>query len=130
MMSIVKTKFQIGLLGTALSLGSLYAASAPGDSPTAEPTTQPAATVTIDNFEFSPQEITIAAGQTVTWVNHDDVPHTVVSQPPVRLLRSHPLDTDETYSYTFSQAGTYDYYCTIHTHMTGRVIVKPVEGTN
>jgi plastocyanin len=78
--------------------------------------------VTIDNFTFGPVETTVPVGATVTWVNGDDIPHTVVAVD--KAFRSKVLDTDEKFSFTFSKAGTYDYFCSIHPHMTGRVIVK------
>jgi plastocyanin len=81
-----------------------------------------AASITIDNFSFSPKEITVAAGTTITWVNHDDVPHTVVS--PDKKFRSKALDTDDQFSFTFTDAGTYSYFCSVHPMMTGKIIVK------
>lgn len=87
------------------------------------PTSQPSGPrVSIDNFSFSPAEITVSAGQTVTWVNHDDVPHTVTAND--KAFASKALDTDDSFSQTFTQPGTYPYYCAVHTHMTGQVIVK------
>lgn len=81
-----------------------------------------AAKVTIDNFTFSPAELTVAAGTTVTWTNADDIPHTVVSND--KVFRSKPLDTDDHFSFTFTSPGDYPYFCSIHPHMTGKVIVK------
>ena len=81
-----------------------------------------AAAVTIDNFSFGPQTLTVPVGATVTWTNHDDIPHTVVSTDGV--FKSKVRDTDETFSYTFAKTGTYSYYCTIHPKMTGQVVVK------
>lgn len=78
-------------------------------------------TVMIDNFTFSPAEITVAPGTTVTWVNHDDIPHTVVDTK--KGFRSKALDTDDSYSFTFSSAGSFDYFCSLHPHMTGKVVV-------
>jgi plastocyanin len=78
--------------------------------------------VTIDNFTFTPAELTVAAGTTVKWVNHDDIPHTVVNKD--KAFRSKALDTDDSFSYTFASAGTFDYFCGLHPHMTGKVIVK------
>jgi plastocyanin len=78
--------------------------------------------VKIDNFSFLPQEMTVAAGTKVTWVNRDDIPHTVVSTNSV--FKSKALDTDDQYSFTFEKAGTYDYFCSIHPKMTAKVIVK------
>jgi amicyanin len=82
-----------------------------------------AAKVTIDNFTFAPAEVTVSVGTTVTWDNHDDIPHSVVEKN--KLFRSKALDTDESYSFTFTQAGTYDYFCGLHPHMVGKIIVKP-----
>ena len=84
----------------------------------------PAATamVMIDNFSFAPKEITIAKGTTVTWVNHDDVPHTVVNSD--KVFRSKALDTDDQFSFTFNEAGSFSYFCSVHPMMTGRVVVK------
>jgi plastocyanin len=79
--------------------------------------------VAIDNFSFLPKEITVAAGTTVVWTNHDDVPHTVASADD-QFKKSAALDTDETFSHTFTTAGTFTYFCSIHPHMTGKVIVK------
>jgi plastocyanin len=79
------------------------------------------AEVTIDNFSFRPQTLTVAVGTTVTWTNRDDIPHTVVSDDGV--FKSKARDTDETFSYTFGQAGTYPYHCSIHPKMTGQVVV-------
>jgi plastocyanin len=78
--------------------------------------------ITIDNFTFSPKELTIAVGTTVKWVNHDDIPHTVVEKKTT--FRSKALDTDDSYSYTFASAGTFDYFCGLHPHMVGQIIVK------
>jgi plastocyanin len=78
--------------------------------------------VTIDNFSFAPSRIEIHAGTQVTWINKDDVPHTVVSVD--RKFRSQALDTDETFSFTFQDPGTYGYFCSVHPKMTGKIIVK------
>jgi plastocyanin len=80
------------------------------------------AAVNIDNFVFGPQTITVPVGATVTWTNKDDIPHTSVSTDGV--FKSKVLDTDEQFSYTFTKAGTYPYYCTIHPKMTGKVVVQ------
>src|SRR5437879_12211588 len=80
--------------------------------------------VKIDNFSFGPGTLTVPAGTTVTWINRDDIPHTVVSTEGV--FKSKVLDTDEKFSFTFSKAGTYPYFCSIHPKMTGKVIVQGV----
>ena len=78
--------------------------------------------VTIDNFTFTPKELTVAVGTTVKWVNHDDIPHTIVEKKTT--FRSKALDADDSYSFTFASAGTFDYFCALHPHMVGKVIVK------
>lgn len=84
---------------------------------------QAAATkITIDNFSFTPADVTVPIGTTITWVNHDDVPHTVVSND--KKFKSKALDTDDTFSFTFTQGGTYEYYCSVHPKMTAKVTVK------
>jgi plastocyanin len=78
--------------------------------------------VKIDNFSFGPATTTVAVGTTVTWVNRDDIPHTAVSTDGV--FKSKVMDTDEKFSFTFSKAGTYAYFCSIHPKMTGTVVVQ------
>jgi amicyanin len=78
--------------------------------------------VTIDNFTFSPQQITVKAGDTVTWINHDDIPHTATSKTGV--FRSKALDSDDKFSFTFATPGTYAYFCALHPHMTGSIVVE------
>jgi plastocyanin len=78
--------------------------------------------VKIDNFSFGPGTLTVPVGTTVTWTNRDDIPHTVVSTEGV--FKSKVLDTDEKYSFTFSKAGTFPYFCSIHPKMTGNVVVQ------
>jgi plastocyanin len=78
--------------------------------------------VKIDNFVFGPQAITVPVGTTVTWTNSDDIPHTAVSTDG--LFKSKVMDTDEKFSYTFTKAGTYSYFCSVHPKMTGQIVVK------
>ena len=78
--------------------------------------------VKIDNFSFTPATITVPVGTTVRWTNRDDIPHTVVSDDG--KFQSKTLDTDDQYSYTFTKAGTFGYYCSIHPKMTGKVVVQ------
>jgi plastocyanin len=80
------------------------------------------APVVIDNFTFSPTPLKVKAGTTVTWVNHDDIPHSIVC--PALKVHSHALDTDDSFVYKFDHAGTYDYLCGIHPHMHGQVVVE------
>jgi plastocyanin len=80
------------------------------------------ARVVVDNFSFTPATATAPVGTTVTWTNHDDIPHNVVS--PDQKFKSPVLDTDGVFSHTFEVAGTYKYYCSIHPRMTGQVVVR------
>jgi plastocyanin len=79
-------------------------------------------TLKIDNFCFTPMETTVAVGTTVTWINKDDVPHTVVSVD--HKFKSQALDTDEPFSFTFKEPGTYEYFCSLHPKMVGKIVVK------
>lgn len=91
--------------------------------PTAAGESQPAAVeVNIANFTFSTAVLTVPVGTTVTWINRDDIPHTVVSTD--KVFASPVLDTDEKFSHTFTKRGTYAYYCSIHPKMTAKVVVK------
>ena len=78
--------------------------------------------IRVDNFTFAPDTITVPVNSTVTWVNKDDIPHVIVSDDGV--FKSKALDTDQKYSYTFSKAGTYQYFCAIHPKMVGKVVVQ------
>jgi plastocyanin len=78
--------------------------------------------VTIDNVTFTPALLQVKAGTMVTWVNHDDIPHSILCQS--LNVHSHPMDTDQSFSYTFAAAGTFDYVCGIHPHMHGQVVVS------
>ena len=80
------------------------------------------AEIKIDNFSFAPGTFTVAVGTTVTWINHDDIPHTAVSTDG--MFKSKVMDTDEKFSYTFTKAGTYPYFCSIHPKMTGTIVVQ------
>jgi plastocyanin len=78
--------------------------------------------IKIDNFSFAPGTFTVAVGTTVTWINHDDIPHTVVSTDGV--FKSKVMDTDEKFSYTFTKAGSYPYFCSVHPKMTGTIVAQ------
>jgi plastocyanin len=119
---MMKKNAWIGALATPAVIATLLL-FAGSPSVTASNQSSPAnAAVKIDNFVFGPQTITVPVGTTVTWTNSDDIPHTSVSTDGV--FKSKVLDTDEKFSYTFTKAGTYPYYCTIHPKMTGKVVVQ------
>jgi amicyanin len=81
------------------------------------------AEIKIANFTFDPPVLTMKAGTTVTWINNDDIPH-LVSEKDGKF-RSSALDTGDKFSQTFSAAGTVEYFCAIHPHMTGKIVVEP-----
>ena len=80
------------------------------------------AEVKVDNFTFGPDTLTVPVNSTVTWVNKDDIPHVIASNDG--LFKSKALDTDQKYSHTFTKAGTYPYYCSIHPKMVGKIVVQ------
>jgi plastocyanin len=100
----------------------LLAAGSPVVPANAQQSPARTAEVKIDNFSFGPPTATVAVGTTITWTNHDDIPHTVVSTDG--LFKSKVLDTDEKFSFTFDKPGTYLYFCSIHPKMTGKVVVQ------
>jgi plastocyanin len=85
--------------------------------------------VSIDNFTFTPQALTVKAGTTVTWTNKDDIPHGIAATGN-SFTRSKAMDTDDSYSFTFTTPGTYQYFCYIHPHMTGTIVVEAATGSN
>ena len=113
-------KYKLYLFVFAVLLTLPFAALA--QSSPAQQEKAPTVDVKIDNFSFSPATITVPVGTTVRWTNRDDIPHTVVSDKEV--FKSKTLDTDDQFSYTFSKPGTYDYFCSIHPKMTGKVVVQ------
>ena len=96
---------------TAITVGSAHAADLE---------------VKIDNFTFNPQQITVKAGTTVVWTNHDDIPHTVTSS--TKVFKSNALDTDDKFLFTFTTPGSYLYFCALHPHMTGSIVVEASAG--
>jgi plastocyanin len=106
-----------GLMATCAFPGGVRAAEAQAVVANAE-----AGVVKIDNFTFSPTTLTVAPGTTVTWTNDDDIPHTVVAKD--KAFRSKPLDTGNQFTFTFATPGEYAYFCSLHPHMVGKIIVK------
>src|ERR1700704_594690 len=103
-------------LGATLGLAIAAAFMLPARGARAEETE-----IHIDNFAFEPKELTVKVGTTVTWKNRDDIPHTVVSPGK---FRSKTMDTDDSFAFTFTAAGDYKYFCSLHPHMTGMVKVE------
>ena len=92
----------------------VFAASAEANPPGVE--------VSIDNFSFTPPAIRVKTGTQITWINRDDIPHTVVSTD--NAFKSKALDTDDKFSFTPSKPGTYNYFCSLHPKMTATVVVE------
>jgi plastocyanin len=82
------------------------------------------AKVSIDNFTFTPAKLEVAAGTRVVWTNNDDIPHTVTDAMDPKTTKSPPLDTGESYARMFDKPGTYAYFCSLHPHMQGTVVVR------
>lgn len=104
-------------VGAALSALAMVAAIHSPSAVRAQDTT-----VTIHEFAFTPPQLTVAAGTTVTWRNDDDTPHTVTSV--TGTFKSKALDTGDTFAFTFAAPGSYRYFCSLHPHMTGIIAVK------
>jgi plastocyanin len=83
--------------------------------------------VKIDNFTFAPQRLVVKAGTTITWINDDDIPHTVASS--TKTFKSSALDTKDKFSFTFTTPGAYEYFCSLHPHMTGAIVVEAATGS-
>ena len=90
--------------------------------PAAAPTDGKTVEVAISNFTFTPNELTIAPGTTVKWVNHDDIPHLVAEK--ALAFKSQALDTNDSFSFTFTKPGDVEYFCVLHPHMIGKITVK------
>ncbi len=99
-------------LATSLAVASMGAASVEAAD----------LAVRIDNFTFTPDTAEIAVGTTVTWTNGDDIPHTVAEV--ARRFKSKAMDSGDTYSFTFTAPGTYEYFCSLHPHMKAKIVVK------
>jgi amicyanin len=117
----MKNKNFRGIVAATLAL-ALMAAMVPRTAKAAE------VEVKIDNFTFNPPRLTVKAGTTVTWENKDDIPHTATATKA--QFKSKVLDTDEKFSFTFTTPGVYDYFCALHPHMTGTVVVEAATGSN
>jgi len=99
----------VGALPEALPAGEAAAAASP-------------AVIRIDNFSFTPPTLVVAPGTTVTWTNADDSPHSVREKDG--KFKSAALDTNDTFSQTFTAPGEYNYFCSIHPYMTAKIVVK------
>jgi plastocyanin len=114
---LVRSAVLGGLLGLAAGVAVMAAPAGAED-----------AVVKIENFTFAPQRLTVKAGTTITWTNDDDIPHTVASS--TKAFKSKVLDSDDKFSFTFTTAGVYEYFCSLHPHMTGTIVVEAATGDN
>jgi plastocyanin/uncharacterized membrane protein len=117
-----------GFLGGEMIFGRNHLFSIFAEKPAdpAPPATLPVREeqVRILDFKFEPPTLTVAPGTKVTWVNKDDEPHTATSSENPKRFDSRVLDTAEIYSFTFSEAGSHPYFCKLHPHMTGVIVVQ------
>lgn len=125
---MLRRSVYVGLLTAVMLAGFAVLASGkaslPGEPRLIQDKPSQEVQVKIDNFSFTPATVNIAVGTTVTWTNQDDIPHNVVSTDDPKTFKSKVLDTDDKFSFTFTKAGSYDYFCAIHPKMTGKVVVK------
>jgi plastocyanin len=118
MRSILAAALLGAVVGSGLAGGVLVASAA-----------SPASAISIDNFTFTPQTMTVKTGTTVTWTNKDDIPHGIAATNNA-FTRSKALDTDDSFSFTFTTPGTFQYFCYVHPHMTGTIVVEAATGSN
>jgi len=111
---VVAIALTVGVFATATALPAALAHAAETE-------------VKIDNFAFAPQRVVVKAGTTVIWINDDDIPHTIASS--TKLFKSNALDTKDKFSFTFTTAGAYEYFCSLHPHMTGTIVVEAATGS-
>jgi len=128
MATITSTANTVRAAVVAAALGAATAAMlAAVVLPSAAQTAAPGSAVSIDNFTFGPGSLTVKAGTIVTWTNKDDIPHGIASADNA-FTKSKALDTDDSYSFTFTTPGIYKYFCYLHPHMTGTIVVQPGNG--
>ena len=113
---VSRTTILLGILGAAAALFAVAPRAPLADA-------AHSAGIQIDNFHYSPPTLVVAPGTTVTWTNEDDSPHSVREKDG--KFKSAALDTDDKFSQTFSAPGEYEYFCSIHPYMTGKIVVKP-----
>ena len=117
-------RFAVTLLFAVAAAMALQPSSASGQDTKSAPTE-----VRVDNFSFTPDTLNVPANSTVTWTNKDDIPHGIAATGNA-FKRSNAMDTDDTYSFTFTTPGTYQYFCYIHPHMTGTIVVEAATDSN
>jgi plastocyanin len=120
--SVVFTWSALALVAI-VSVMTLRGASGIVHAAIAEPSSGSPTEVKIDNFAFTPGVITVKAGTQVTWINHDDIPHTVDSTEG--KFKSAAMDTEDKFQFRFTEPGEYPFFCRMHPKMTGKIIVQP-----
>jgi plastocyanin len=124
----MKTSFiAAGLAAAIVGALCMVAHASPPEMPASASSATPAKQerkVSISNFTFSPATLEVPAGTTLRWVNDDDVPHTVLGSDKGSVIRSPALDTNDGYALVLREPGTYHYFCSLHPHMTGTIVVK------
>jgi plastocyanin len=118
----MKAKSRIYFLAACVMLASAAVIGASGALSASAEAGSSAVEITIDNFSFTPETVTVKTGTHVTWKNRDDIPHTVVSSD--NLFKSKALDTDDKFSFTPGKPGTYTYFCSLHPKMTAKLVVE------
>jgi plastocyanin len=111
-MSLIQDSLRAFAAGAAVCCAVYAAVAAPGETH-----------LTIDNFTFKPDAVTVPVGTRITWENDDDIPHSIVET--TGKFHSMALDTEDKFSFTFDKAGTFEYFCGLHPHMKGKVVVAP-----
>jgi plastocyanin len=111
-MSLIQDSLRAFAAGAAVCCAVYAAVAAPGETH-----------LTIDNFTFKPDVVTVPVGTKVTWENDDDIPHSIVET--TGKFHSMALDTEDKFSFTFDKAGTFEYFCGLHPHMKAKVVVAP-----
>lgn len=107
---------------SALIILNLLVAVFGGDIKSANTGSGNKSEIEIKDFHFTPQTLMVKSGETITWTNRDEEPHTVVSVEK-QFKKSPPLDTDQSFTVTAGAPGTYTYFCSVHPKMTGTIIV-------
>src|SRR5437763_7418014 len=110
------------LIAAAVALSVPLAIASHGMSPATPASSAAGTAVTIDNFSFGPATLTVPAGSTVVWTNHDDLPHNVVERD--QKFKSKALDTDDSLSHSFTEPETYEYFCGLHPKMVSKIVVE------
>lgn len=122
MMTLIQKNKKAVLL-TILIVFNFCLAAWGGDAATVAASGDKTNKIEIKDFMFNPQKITVKSGEKITWINHDEEPHTVVSVGK-KFPKSSALDTDQEYSITAGAPGTYEYFCSVHPKMTGTIVVE------